>query len=429
MGANGMGKSTLLDLMAGRRQPTEGRIEVGPTVALGLLRPAGHDPGPGPAGARRRHRWGPGAGLARRRAARAVLVQRRHPVRAHRPALGRRASPVAAAVDPGRPTQRAAARRAHQRPGRRHPAGAGGVPGGLARGAGGGQPRPGLPGADRGRRGGAGRIGRGRAPTRRLRGLGGRASGEPALRPRGESRPTRARPPPRRPRGLADGRPLRRRRGARSARCARPSARPRRTWPASSASGTGSPNRSSRPATTTRSWPGWGPSWPPSGPRSRRSNTGGWSCPPRPRRRRADRYHRRVLFEAKFAAGHRRGVGHAHLPPMEAVPGGGRPHLPHRCRAAHGGGRGRGGGGRHHRSRCPPGRVRIRRRAAGRSARLAGSARLPGPLPPGRRPRSPRPAGGHGRAGRRAGGRDRSAPGSTGSSQLVGSLDRGHPPG
>jgi ABC transport system ATP-binding/permease protein len=35
VGANGMGKSTLLDLMAGRRQPTDGRIEVGPTVALG----------------------------------------------------------------------------------------------------------------------------------------------------------------------------------------------------------------------------------------------------------------------------------------------------------------------------------------------------------------------------------------------------------
>ncbi len=35
VGANGMGKSTLLDLMAGRRQPTQGRIEVGPTVALG----------------------------------------------------------------------------------------------------------------------------------------------------------------------------------------------------------------------------------------------------------------------------------------------------------------------------------------------------------------------------------------------------------
>jgi ABC transport system ATP-binding/permease protein len=35
VGPNGSGKSTLLDLMAGRREPTEGRIEIGPTVKLG----------------------------------------------------------------------------------------------------------------------------------------------------------------------------------------------------------------------------------------------------------------------------------------------------------------------------------------------------------------------------------------------------------
>ena len=35
VGANGTGKSTLLDLMAGRRTPTEGRVEVGPSVRIG----------------------------------------------------------------------------------------------------------------------------------------------------------------------------------------------------------------------------------------------------------------------------------------------------------------------------------------------------------------------------------------------------------
>jgi ATP-binding cassette subfamily F protein uup len=35
VGANGTGKSTLLDILAGRRQPTEGRVIVGPTVRLG----------------------------------------------------------------------------------------------------------------------------------------------------------------------------------------------------------------------------------------------------------------------------------------------------------------------------------------------------------------------------------------------------------
>lgn len=35
VGLNGTGKSTLLDLMAGRKQPTSGSIEVGPTVAIG----------------------------------------------------------------------------------------------------------------------------------------------------------------------------------------------------------------------------------------------------------------------------------------------------------------------------------------------------------------------------------------------------------
>ncbi len=43
VGANGSGKSTLLDLLARRREPTEGRLEVGPTVAVGYYDQRGLD--------------------------------------------------------------------------------------------------------------------------------------------------------------------------------------------------------------------------------------------------------------------------------------------------------------------------------------------------------------------------------------------------
>jgi ATP-binding cassette subfamily F protein uup len=43
VGANGTGKSTLLDLLAGRRQPTTGTIEVGPTVVVGYYDQHGVD--------------------------------------------------------------------------------------------------------------------------------------------------------------------------------------------------------------------------------------------------------------------------------------------------------------------------------------------------------------------------------------------------
>jgi ATP-binding cassette subfamily F protein uup len=43
VGANGTGKSTLLDILAGRREPSSGRVEVGSTVRLGYYDQVGRD--------------------------------------------------------------------------------------------------------------------------------------------------------------------------------------------------------------------------------------------------------------------------------------------------------------------------------------------------------------------------------------------------
>jgi ATP-binding cassette subfamily F protein uup len=43
VGANGTGKSTLIDVLAGRHRPTAGRIEVGPTVVVGCYHQLGVD--------------------------------------------------------------------------------------------------------------------------------------------------------------------------------------------------------------------------------------------------------------------------------------------------------------------------------------------------------------------------------------------------
>ena len=204
VGPNGSGKSTLLELMAGRREPTEGRVVTGPTVHLGYYDQLGVTLDPtqrvrdAVAGGCARAR------LARRRAARAVLVLRRHPVGADRAAVGRRAPSPAAAAHPGRPPERAAARRADQRSRRRHAAGARGVPRRLAGRAGRRQPRSRVPRADRGRRRGARRIGSRGVPPGRVRGLGGRASCRaPAVsltrRPRSGSTGGPGRPPAREP--------------------------------------------------------------------------------------------------------------------------------------------------------------------------------------------------------------------------------------
>ena len=93
VGANGTGKSTLLDLLAGRRAPTAGTVEVGPTVVVGYYDQRGAEldrPGPGP------RTWSParaGRRVAGRRGADgAVLVHRRPALRP-----GRRPSRAASA--------------------------------------------------------------------------------------------------------------------------------------------------------------------------------------------------------------------------------------------------------------------------------------------------------------------------------------------
>ena len=134
VGANGSGKTSLLRLLLGEQQPDAGTIKRGRTLQIGYLSQTVAE----------LQRVGAGAGVGRaaappdpaghrpggqcRHAAGGLRVHRRaadHPAR--RP-LRRRAA--AAAVPPaaaGR-AQRAAARRAHQRPGHRHPHRAGGLP-------------------------------------------------------------------------------------------------------------------------------------------------------------------------------------------------------------------------------------------------------------------------------------------------------------
>ena len=121
-GPNGTGKSTLLDIIAGRTRPDRGARRPGTTVRLGYYDQLGATLDPNQrvrdavTGGHRDADW------TRRGAAGGVLVRRRRPVGAHRAALGWRAPPAAAAAHAGRTAQRAAARRADQRPRPRHAA-------------------------------------------------------------------------------------------------------------------------------------------------------------------------------------------------------------------------------------------------------------------------------------------------------------------
>ena len=232
VGVNGSGKTSLLRVLDGEATARPGAARgghdrQGQDRAAGPPVPGARRARPGPAGprggggdpaadpgGRPRAVSGPAAGAARLHRGTAV-DQGRRPVR-------RRAAPGPDAPAADDRTQRAAARRADQRPGHRDADRARGPARRLARHAGGGQPRPVLPRAGDRARGGAARRRQALLPRRR----GGRVPGP------GPGRPPRARAPI--PGGPATG-------GIRRGRIRRPrrSAPRARNCSASSASWTG----------------------------------------------------------------------------------------------------------------------------------------------------------------------------------------------
>ena len=192
------------------------------------VRPAGHRPRPDDARRPGRGRADPAAGLAGRPLPGAVLVRRRRPAVADRPAVGRRAAAAAARADAAGPAQRAAARRADERPRPRHAAGAGGRARGLARRRRRRQPRPGVPRAHRGRRARDRRPAPGPAGARRLRRLGPRPAGPAGRAARRARRPPAAAAAVTRRRRRPDGR---------RRRCAACCGRRRRRWRPTSVAG------------------------------------------------------------------------------------------------------------------------------------------------------------------------------------------------
>ena len=168
VGPNGSGKSTLLDLLAGRLTPTEGRVETAGTVRPVVLRPDRPGSRPGAAGAGGGGRQGGAARLGAGPAHGAVPVRLRPAVGHDRHPVGRRAAPAAAPAGPHVVPQRAAARRADQRPRPRHPPGVGGLPRDVARFPGDREPRPGAARTNGGGGRGARWPGRRRPRPRRL---------------------------------------------------------------------------------------------------------------------------------------------------------------------------------------------------------------------------------------------------------------------
>ncbi len=136
VGPNGVGKSTLLDLV-GDASPAHDRAgRPRADRPPRLLRPGRRRARPVAARPRRTGRRPPHTRLARRCAARVVLVRHRCAVGAGRPALGWGTTTPPTAPGARRAAQRLAPRRADERPRPRHAARARGVPRRLARGAG-----------------------------------------------------------------------------------------------------------------------------------------------------------------------------------------------------------------------------------------------------------------------------------------------------
>ena len=232
VGANGVGKTTLIRLLAGLDRPDRGAVALGAQrsrrlPAAGRARPALDDRRPlahrarrgvGGEARARRARGRPDRPRRLRRGAGALRGARRlgaggapgrgaapagdrapRPRRAARPHLGRRGGALPAGRRPARRADRAAARRADEPPRRRRPRVAVGVAGGLHRHAADGLARPRLPrrhgrAHPRAHAGGPDRLrgrlqrlqGGARAPSR----TAGRADRGPGQAPPPAARPT-----------------------------------------------------------------------------------------------------------------------------------------------------------------------------------------------------------------------------------------------
>ncbi len=213
IGGNGAGKTTLFRMLTGQEEPDDGKVVIGSTVQLAYVDQSRDALGRRPVRVRGDHRrsrrpGGRRAGDPRPGLRGVVQLQGLRPAEARRRAVRRRAQPGPPGQGPEGGRQRPAARRAHQRPRRRHPPVARGRARGVPRLRGGHQPRSVVPRPGRHPHAGL----RGRQPGPLVRGQLQRVRGVP---PQGAGR--RGRPPA--PHEVQAPRPLRRRR------------RPRHLWP------------------------------------------------------------------------------------------------------------------------------------------------------------------------------------------------------